>query len=506
MINLIVISATVLILVAVLLVVSVKSLVKTESGEVLVVKSIFNSSYKIKPEGGRLLPIIYSGRKVKVISGSNIVSTDVNCLGGTGYLREVEVSYSFSSRGLSSHEMITVSDMGAQLVISSINNIVISSIHSIVSGITLKELADDINSVIRNISELIILKVKENLLIQLESLNIDFVKNNYRLINSVYEDSPKPEVEIDVIEQAEKNSEKQIRLAEIELSKSRRMNEIEIDKAKEQNEKEIQLRDLELQKYSRMNNSKTSHDLASKKSEIEKSYKMSQMTLENDNKIKELQNSNRLSEIEDEKASKLAEINSKLEVKLKEEEVNQSINDKEKESEIKKINNNLEIKKAEYNSNKSLHPEMRDEAARKLDLEVILPAEKDAEKNKLLAESASEVKKIETESSIEVSKIKTEYKKDESKILSEIKKEKDELDMSVYKNMLSIAGGNEELAIKWKSLETSIEITKIQSAALSKLPLDKIVINGSNGDNILSSIINALSVGPANIESNKSKK
>ena len=51
MINLIVISATVLILVAVLLVVSVKSLVKTESGEVLVVKSIFNSSYKIKPEG-----------------------------------------------------------------------------------------------------------------------------------------------------------------------------------------------------------------------------------------------------------------------------------------------------------------------------------------------------------------------------------------------------------------------------------------------------------------------
>lgn len=60
------------------------------------------------------------------------------------------------------------------------------------------------------------------------------------------------------------------------------------------------------------------------KSEIEKSYKMSQMTLENDNKIKELQNSNRLSEIEDEKASKLAEINSKLEVKLKEEEVNQS--------------------------------------------------------------------------------------------------------------------------------------------------------------------------------------
>lgn len=93
MINLIVISATVLILVAVLLVVSVKSLVKTESGEVLVVKSIFNSSYKIKPEGGRLLPIIYSGRKVKIISGSNIVSTDVNCLGGTGYLREVEVSY-----------------------------------------------------------------------------------------------------------------------------------------------------------------------------------------------------------------------------------------------------------------------------------------------------------------------------------------------------------------------------------------------------------------------------
>lgn len=403
MINLIVISATVLILVAVLLVVSVKSLVKTESGEVLVVKSIFNSSYKIKPEGGRLLPIIYSGRKVKIISGSNIVSTDVNCLSGSGYLREVEVSYSFSSRGLGGYEMITVSDMGAQLVISSINNIVISSIHSIVSGITLKELADDINSVIRNISELITLKVKEKLPIQLESLNIDFVKNNYRLINSVYEESPKPEVEIDVIEQAEKNSEK---------------------------------------------------------------------------------------------ASKLAEINSKLEVKLKEEEVNQSINDKEKESEIKKINNNLEIKKAEYNSNKSLHSEMRDEAARKLDLEVILPAEKETEKNKLLAESASEVKRIETESSIEVSKIKTEYKKDESKILSEIKKEKDELDMSVYKNMLSIAGGNEELAIKWKSLETSIEITKIQSAALSKLSLDKIIINGSNGDNVLSSILNALSVGP----------
>lgn len=506
MINLIVISATVLILVAVLLAVSVKSLVKTGPGEVLIVKSIFSSTYQVKPEGGRMLPIIHSGKKVKTISGSYIISTSANCSGGTGYLRDIEVSYSFSSRGLNGEELMTLSDLDLSSVISSINNIIIPSISQVISSVTLKELADDINSITSKICELITLKVNDNLVVNLESLNIDLVKGNYHLLNSVYEKAPEPEAAVDAIEQAEKNSEKQIRLAEIELSKSRRMNEIEIDKAKEQNEKEIQLRDLELQKYSRMNNSKTSHDLASKKSEIEKSYKMSQMTLENDNKIKELQNSNRLSEIEDEKASKLAEINSKLEVKLKEEEVNQSINDKEKESEIKKINNNLEIKKAEYNSNKSLHPEMRDEAARKLDLEVILPAEKETEKNKLLAESASEVKRIETESSIEVSKIKTEYKKDESKILSEIKKEKDELDMSVYKNMLSIAGGNEELAIKWKSLETSIEITKIQSAALSKLSLDKIIINGSNGDNVLSSIINALSVGPANIESNKSKK
>lgn len=54
MINLIVISATVLILVAVLLAVSVKSLVKTGPGEVLIVKSIFSSTYQVKPEGRQI--------------------------------------------------------------------------------------------------------------------------------------------------------------------------------------------------------------------------------------------------------------------------------------------------------------------------------------------------------------------------------------------------------------------------------------------------------------------
>lgn len=501
MISLIVISATILILVAMLLVVSAKSLVRTEPGEVLIVKSIFSSSYKVRPEGGRLLPIIHSGKKVRLISGSNIVSTDVNCLGGSGYLKDIEASYSFSSRGLNSHEMIMISDMGIQLVTSSINNIVISSIHSIVSGITLKELADDTSSVTKNIGELIISRLNDNLPVRLESLNIDFVKNNYNLLNSIYEDEPQPETAVDVIEQAEKSSERQIRLAEIDLSKSRKMNELEIEKAKEQNEKEIQLRDLELQKYSRMNNSKSSHDLTLKKSELDKSFKMSQMISENDQKTKELQNLSHLSDIESKKAAELAEINSNLEVKLKEEEVNQLVSDKKKESKIKDINNELEVKEAEYNSAKELHSKKRDEAERKLDLDVILPAEKEAEKNELLAKSASKVRMIDTESSIEISKVKTEYKKTESKILSEIKKEKDELEMSVYKQMLSIAGGSEELAIKWKSLENDVEIAKIQSAALSKLPLDKITINGSNGDNVLSSIFNALSSGSNNTES-----
>lgn len=63
MINLIVISATVLILVAVLLAVSVKSLVKTGPGEVLIVKSIFSSTYQVKPEGGRQIASNHTFRK-----------------------------------------------------------------------------------------------------------------------------------------------------------------------------------------------------------------------------------------------------------------------------------------------------------------------------------------------------------------------------------------------------------------------------------------------------------
>lgn len=182
--------------------------------------------------------------------------------------------------------------------------------------------------------------------------------------------------------------------------------------------------------------------------------------------------------------SRSAEIESEESIKLKEIESKNSISKKEAESMIESMRNEGLVQKEKYTQERDFQYEKIASKERELDLSVKIPAEYEAEKNKILAKSKSEIKKIDTESSIETAKSKLDMKKVEAEVLAKIKKDQDNNDMEVYEKMMSISEKNPSLAVQWKIIDKYEKIAQIQSEAITKMNLGQITINGGTGEEI----------------------
>lgn len=486
MLNLIVISATVLILVAMFLYVSVKRVVKTENGEVLVTKSIFSSKYKVKPEGGLVIPPIVTGFKVNTELKSRSVLVNSMCTNGSSLTISVKYAYGVNLH-FDNFRGFIPSD---ESMYNTLDILIKNSVNKFISTCSLEYIATNMNQVISDITEDILLNSPEEIF--LKSIEIDF-SANYSKFNSVlnkpeYTEDSDP---ISQIEKAKKDAEEEIELKTISLEKTKKLNKIDLDIAKENTEKEVEMRGIEIQKNIRINKRRKELEAQEAESDLKRELQNETLKEENSIKIEEMKNKSKLKLMEEQKKIDLEKIESDKEINLKKLEAEKAISDASKNSEIDKINNESEIKRHLYKTEEDLHDEEVKKKGRELELEVILPAK-----------AKSEAKKIDTNSSIESSKLKLNYKKEESEVLSQIKNQKDSADLKLYSDMINIAAGNSELAIKWKSIESEVEKTRIKSESISKLPLDKIIING--GD--ISSLSNITSIMDDNKGDEKKKK
>ena len=333
MLNLIVISATVLVLVAMFLYVSVKKMVKTENGKVLITKSVFSNKYKIKPEGGIVIPGFMSGMLIDASPKTEELTVTSNCANGTGTVR-IDVSYTYGmdlSCKINNKMLISLPSIK-----SVIDDYVKSGIDCLISKLEFSEVASTHGDLSSKIPELIGNKVNKFIDgVLLYSFRVSFYYN-YEKFNKVFEKID-PVQAVDKISEAKREADEEVEIGKIQLDKTRRLNNIELERSKENNEKEIKLRELEIQKYSRIN---------SKKRETE----LKDAELENDNnlKTKDLENKLNLKSIQDYKSVELEKINSELEIKSR-----------KKDLEIADINNKLEVDKHKYQVESQIHEEER---------------------------------------------------------------------------------------------------------------------------------------------------
>lgn len=407
-----------------------------------------------------------------------------------GRIFKLEISYSvfYNLNDVN----INIISANRDSIIIVIDNIILSLISELHYD-TGVELYDEFNDIINNIRTNLHDQLLSNSL-RLVSFSIDINKYNSDIIRELYDNSEKPcpMSELDI---AEKEKNKEVRLAEINRQKSLELNKINLEKIKEDNEYEISRKELDNEKVSKLRSMDIAREIKLRRDKEESEHE-SDLKLESERlKVEKIKHDNNLkiAEMKSEEAIKVAklteesrsaEIESEESIKLKEIDSKNSIAKKETESLIEKMKNEEMIQREKYNQESNLQYEKRASKERELELSVKIPAEYEAEKNKILANSKSEIKKIDTESSIETSKAKLEMKKTESETLSEIKKIQDENDMEIYERMMSISEKNPDLAVQWKIIDKYERIAQIQSEAITKMNLGQITINGGTGEEI----------------------
>lgn len=464
--ELIIIGAAVLILVATLLTVSVKNLVKIQEGEVFVTKSI-SGVYKLEYGNKVVIPGVTSGFKSRIPNGTVNISTDINCKSGTGTLRDVLISYSYLYN--TQNPVIDTLKMTKESLESSINDYVILIVNSVFNR-ELQDVSENLSSLISESGNLLNEKV-EKLGVRIISFNMNFYKNSYNvnLINSVYAiDEPKPEPRNEVEIESEN------------LEKLRKLNKIKFDRAKEESDSEIKLKEIQLEKQSKLDDLSYKRSLENKKKESENLLKSKEIEIEQESKINSMEEKSELESINKEKSVKLAKIKSELESKSEEIKSSNQLEEMKLESKMSIMNKETDLKMKEFESQEKLHEEEKKSSERKLELSVIIPAKSESEKNLILAKNKSDIKKMDTESSIELSKMKLDFKKLESKELSEIKKSSIEVEEMSYKSILSVSSSDPELSVKLKRIDAESAIAKMKYDALSKLDLSNITHIGSD--------------------------
>lgn len=484
MVNLIIISAAVLILIAVILAISVKSVVKCSRNEVIITKSLFGG-YSVKRDSAVLFPGITSGFKIDATPITDRFNTEFICNGGSQTLL-VSVSYTYE---IDFDSLTHLSTIGLDK--ESDKRILMNDVKSVISSMSVGYSVDEISVDPGKVSRDVLSRINEmnesgNLGYVLTHLNIDFT-GCFDKIQSILNPVKTTVDKVDTATEAKIRADEEVKLARIGLDKKRELDKIEIEKAKMDKERS----DLIYEMNESRNNRRSSQ-------ESEKSFNESKIAYQNELELNKLQYSNRiekaklaqdaeLAESNAKKEAELAKLANNLEIETKKLEVEKALNDKKIESEISKIKNSSKLERQKYENQKELHEERKLAEKRNLEISVILPAESEIEKNKLLAESKAEIKKIDTNSSIETSKIKLEYKKFEASELNAMKKSSEDIEIEVYERMLSIASDHPDVAVKWKELETQLKISTVKADGLVKSKIDKIIINDKNAD-ILQSI------------------
>lgn len=387
---------------------------------------------------------------------------------------------------------INIMSANRDSIIIVIDNIILSLISELHydTGI---ELCDKFNDIVKNTRTNLYDQLLSNSL-RLVSFSIDINKYNSNIIRESYDNSEKPcpMSELDI---AEKEKNKEVRLAEINRQKSLELNKINLERIKEDNEYEISRKELDNEKVSKLRSMDISREIKLRRDKEESEHE-SDLKLESERlKVEKIKHDNNLkiAEMKSEEAIKVAklteesrsaEIESEESIKLKEIESKNSISKKEAESMIESMRNEGLVQKEKYTQERDFQYEKIASKERELDLSVKIPAEYEAEKNKILAKSKSEIKKIDTESSIETAKSKLDMKKVEAEVLAKIKKDQDNNDMEVYEKMMSISEKNPSLAVQWKIIDKYEKIAQIQSEAITKMNLGQITINGGTGEEI----------------------
>lgn len=387
---------------------------------------------------------------------------------------------------------INIMSANRDSIIIVIDNIILSLISELHydTGI---ELYDEFNDIVKNTRTNLYDQLLSNSL-RLVSFSIDINKYNSNIIRELYDNSEKPcpMSELDI---AEKEKNKEVRLAEINRQKSSELNKINLEKIKEDNEYEISRKELDNEKVSKLRSMDIAREIKLRRDKEESEHE-SDLKLESERlKVEKIKHDNNLkiAEMKSEEAIKVAklteesrsaEIESEESIKLKEIESKNSISKKEAESMIESMRNEGLVQKEKYTQERDFQYEKIASKERELDLSVKIPAEYEAEKNKILAKSKSEIKKIDTESSIETAKSKLDMKKVEAEVLAKIKKDQDNNDMDVYEKMMSISEKNPSLAVQWKIIDKYEKIAQIQSEAITKMNLGQITINGGTGEEI----------------------
>lgn len=481
MVNLIIISATVLILIAIILAVSVKSLVKCKANEVIVTKSLFGGT-KVKSDSAVLFPGFVSGKVVNITPRSGKFYIDFISDGGSNILPGVEVSYVYQ---------VDLDSLrsGAQYNLypeSLLDDKIKQAITSTSVSYSLDEISVDPGKVTKDVYY----RIKEedkstNFGLVLTFLEINFSKN-YKLIQDKINPSDF-EDKVDILTASRAKANEEIDLAKINLEKKKELDKIELEKYKLDKEKSDTMTEIEDARIAKKASQAHSKSLSESKKELADQLELSRIEASNKIEMAKMKKEAEIAESNAAKEAELVKISNNLETESKKLEANRLLDDKKSESEISKIKNNTNIKKQEYESQKDLHEERKMAEKRNLEISVILPAESEVEKNKLLAKSKAEIKKIDTDSSIETSKIKLEYKKYEASEMNQIKKSGEDLEIEIYERMLSIAADHPDVAIRWKELETNLKISTVQSESLAKSKIDKIVIGKEDGSNILAS-------------------
>lgn len=474
------------------------------------------------PEGKSLVYFDGSWRisysSLSLPKGSNYVLTDlsplnyvfvanIQCNDAIVFKSKISYTVGFNTNSLNIN---TLSIQDRNILLSMINNIIESSINSY--SYDGKDLYDKTGDYVATLNETIDAELN-SMGLYLISFSINLNEYNQSLIKSLYEEKGDVYTPSET-ELAEKNASKEIKLSEIENKKLSELNKLKLIEIKENNEFELAKKELDDEKISKLRQSDLLREMKLRKSKEEaeneanlkaekERLNLEKMTHENNIKIAEMESEEVIKLSSLNKQSKSAEIESEEFIELKKIESANTLSEKNHESEIKKLNENRdkeiakmeaesEIKKKEYSLESSLQYEKRASKERELELSVKLPAEAEAEKNKILANSKAEVKKIDTESAIEASKAKLLFKKEESETLAEIKKTQDLNDMEIYEKMMNISEKNVDLAIQWKLIDKIERIAQIQGESLTKMNLGQITINGPEGGKGLADYINSL--------------
>ena len=497
MTNVILIVAAIIIISAVIVFVMInRSRVNLKDGEVLLKKSGNNWSVSDKSS---YIPMFNKGLVTRLLPFNGNLVFDTMCLGGE-YLRSVKVNYLVRFNPyLISRETLTMDRSALSEVIeSSITNNIKSQF--ITKGI--KDINENINEIIPELIKILNESSLTPINLVIETLGIDITTNNLSIIRSFYEEKS-PSIQLDEIDEAEKKANREIEIAKINQKKQTELNNISIQSAKIDSDKDIELNKIQMAKYYQINAKKSENNFNEQKRDKENQLKLTEIESESNIRMTEiksteqkrkldLERESKLKQIEYDKEYELTKLNSELEITKSRTESEIESANLEKSVKLTNIQNESEVEKAKFKREAELSYEREHSKERELDIDVIIPAKKEAEKEKILAKTKSEVKSIDTESTIESSKKKLEFKKVEEAAKAEIKKQYDLNDLEVYEKMMNVAKDNPELAIQWKNIDKEIKIAQIQGESLTKMNLGQITISGSESSNVLGDFINKI--------------